>query len=256
MTAAAVVLIGIFGLMVGSFLNVCISRLPEGQSIAFPGSRCPRCRTPIRWYDNIPVLSFLVLAGRCRACHLAISPRYPLVELATGLAFALQALVVGPDPLLLASRLVFTAMLVTLFGTDLETQRLPNVVTIPGAVLGVVASLWLPPGIVTSLVGLALGAGVLLLVRWVWMRATGVEAMGLGDVKMLAMVGAFLGWQQVVVVLFIGSVSGALLGIALAASRGRSMQSKLPFGTFLAMAAFLASLWGERLVTWYLHWYE
>jgi leader peptidase (prepilin peptidase)/N-methyltransferase len=255
-TLFGIVLVLIVGLMVGSFLNVCISRLPAGESVVFPGSRCPHCRVPIHWYDNIPVLSYALLRGRCRACHAPISLRYPVIEAATGLAFLVQALAFGEDPPLLVSRLVFTALLVALFGTDLETQRLPNVLTIPGAVLGVVFSFWLPPGVVSSLTGLALGGGLLLAVRWGWHRVTGVEAMGLGDVKMLAMIGAFLGWQEVWIVLFLSSVAGAVVGIGLATLGGRSMQSRLPFGTFLAMAAFVASLVGDRLLRWYLAFYR
>jgi leader peptidase (prepilin peptidase)/N-methyltransferase len=149
-----------------------------------------------------------------------------------------------------------TAILVALFGTDLETQRLPNVLTIPGTVVGVLFSFWLPPGPIASLAGVALGAGVLLAVRWLWHRVTGVEAMGLGDVKMLAMIGAFLGWQQVCLVLFVASVLGAVIGVALAATQGRSMQSRLPFGTFLALAAFGVSLVGDRVLAWYLSFYQ
>lgn len=238
--------------MVGSFLNVCISRLPAGESIVFPSSRCPHCRTPIRAYDNIPVISYLLLAGKCRSCRAPISLRYPLVELATALTFVTVGFVLAGDPWLLASRIVFAALLVVLFGTDLETQRLPNVVTLPGIALGLLFSVWLPPGLIASAIGAVAGAGVLYAIRWGWYRATGVEAMGLGDVKMLAMVGAFLGWQQIIVVLFLASIAGALVGVALAAMRGRSMQSKLPFGTFLAVAAFVASLWGEALVDWYI----
>jgi leader peptidase (prepilin peptidase)/N-methyltransferase len=246
---------GALGLIIGSFLNVCIARLPAGESVVFPGSRCPACRTAIKWYDNIPVLSYLILRGRCRACHAPISPQYPIIEAATSLAFALQAIVWNDDVVMLGSRLVFTALLVVLFGTDLETQRLPNVITIPGAIAGVLFSLWLPPGLVASLAGLALGAFVLLAVRWLWQRLKGVEGMGLGDVKMLAMIGAFLGWRQVWVVLFLSSLAGAIIGIALTASRRGSMKSRLPFGTFLALAAFGASLIGDRLVAWYLSFY-
>jgi leader peptidase (prepilin peptidase)/N-methyltransferase len=255
-TVLGLVVVGLAGLCVGSFLNVCISRLPAGESVVFPGSRCPSCRTAIRWYDNIPLLSFAILGGRCRACHAPIRIRYPITEAATGAAFVLQALVVGDEPGRLVSRLVFSALLVALFGTDLETERLPNVLTIPGTVLGVVFSCFLPPGPVASIAGVILGAGILLAVRWGWRRATGVDAMGLGDVKMLAMVGAFLGWQQVWVVLFFASVAGAGVGLALAAGRGRSLKSRLPFGTFLALAAFGASLVGDRLVAWYLGFYR
>ena len=250
-----VVVSGALGLIIGSFLNVCIARLPAGESVVSPGSRCPKCRTAIRWYDNIPVVSYLLLGGRCRACGASISIRYPLIEAATGVAFAVQAAASDGDVLLLGSRLLFTALLVALFGTDLETQRLPNVLTIPGTVAGVLFSVWLPPGLAASLIGLALGASVLLSVRWLWQRFKGVEAMGLGDVKMLAMIGAFLGWRQVWVVLFLASISGALIGIALAAGRRGTMSTRLPFGTFLALAAYAASLIGDRLIGWYLSFY-
>ncbi len=240
------------GLVTGSFLNVCIGRLPAGESIVFPGSHCPRCRRPIAWYDNIPVLSYLLLGGRCRACREPISARYPLVEALTAVAFVAQGLVHHDYPALLVVRLIFTAALVVLFGTDLETQRLPNVITLPGIVAGIAASVWLPPGLPSSIAGAALGAGILALVRWAWKRATGVDGMGLGDVKMLALIGAFLGWRQVWAVLFLASLSGAVIGVILAAIGGRSLQTRLPFGTFLALAAFAASLIGEGLIDWYL----
>lgn len=254
MSPVTLVWLAALGLAVGSFLNVCISRLPARESIAFPGSRCPRCRAPIRWYDNIPVVSFLMLGGRCRSCRAPISVRYPLVEIATGAAFVAHGAVID-DPWLLAQRLLFSALLVTLFGTDLETQRLPNVLTYPGLAAGLVSSLWLPPGLVTSLLGAALGAAIPWGIRWVWFRARGVEAMGLGDVKMLAMIGAFLGWQQVWLVLLFSSLAGAVVGLGLTVAGRRSLQSRLPFGTFLALAALAASLAGESLIDWYLSLY-
>ena len=256
MTLFTVLIAGALGLIIGSFLNVCIARLPAGESVVSPGSRCPSCRTAIQWYDNVPVLSYVLLGGRCRACHASISPRYPLVEAATGVAFAAQAAVWGADLPMLASRLVLTALLIALFGTDLETQRLPNALTIPGAIAGVAFNLWVAPGLIASLIGLAFGAFVLLAVRWLWERLKGVEGMGLGDVKMLAMIGAFLGWTQVWVVLFFASLAGAIVGIGLAASGRGSMKSRLPFGAFLAVAAFASSLIGERLVAWYLSFYR
>jgi leader peptidase (prepilin peptidase)/N-methyltransferase len=252
MTPLLLVVLAGLGLIVGSFLNVCIARLPAGESVVFPGSRCPSCRAAIAWYDNIPVLSYVLLGGRCRRCRASISVQYPLVELATAVAFVLQGLLLAPDLPLLTVRLVFTAGLIVLFGTDLEVQRLPNVLTLPGVVLGLVASVWLPPGLVSSVVGAALGAGLLLAIRWAWKRATGVEGMGLGDVKMLAMIGAFLGWRQVWAVLFLASLTGALAGGVLATVGARSLQSRLPFGTFLAVAAFVASLVGEEVIDWYL----
>lgn len=252
MTPFLLVWLAVFGLLVGSFLNVVIGRLPAGESIVSPGSRCPGCGTPIRWSDNIPVLSYLLLGGRCRACRTSISMRYPLVELATGVLFVVQGVFFVDQPVVLVQRLVFTGMLIALFGTDLEMQRLPNVITLPGVVIGLLLSVWVPPGLVEGLIGVALGVAILALIRWGWKRATGVEGMGLGDVKMIALIGAFLGWQQVWVVLFLSSVTGAVLGVALAALGGRSMQSRLPFGTFLAVAAYVASLVGADLVTWYL----
>jgi len=251
MPVAGFALLAVFGLMIGSFLNVCIGRLPAGESIVSPGSRCPSCRVAIRWYDNIPVLSYLVLGGKCRSCSTHISVRYPLTELATGAAFVVQGAIVGDNLPLLAVRLVFTAILLVLFGTDLETQRLPNVITLPGIVVGLVGSSVAPPGVLDSVIGVALGGGILILIRWGWKRATGVDGMGLGDVKMLAMIGAFLGWKLVIVVLFLSSLVGAVVGIVLAVTKGRSMQYRLPFGTFLAAAAWLASLVGDALVTWY-----
>jgi leader peptidase (prepilin peptidase)/N-methyltransferase len=250
------VLLGMFGLILGSFLNVCISRLPAGESVVSPRSRCPSCRTLIQWYDNIPVLSYVVLGGKCRRCHTSISARYPAIELATSLAFVLQGMEFGQAPGPLLTRLVFTALLIALFGTDLETQRLPNVLTYSGMAVGVAFSLAFPPYLTASLLGAALGGGVLLFVRWGWHLATGKDGMGLGDVKMLAMIGAFLGWQQVAVVLFLASIAGAAIGLGLAVLGGRSLQSRLPFGTFLALAAFAASIFGDSLVRWYVGFYQ
>jgi leader peptidase (prepilin peptidase)/N-methyltransferase len=240
---------------IGSFLNVCIGRLPRGESIVSPPSRCPVCGHGIKWRDNIPVLSYLLLRGRCRTCGTGISARYPATEAATAAAFVLQGLWFHADPVVLASRLVFTALLVVLFGTDLETQRLPNVITYPGIAIGLLVSPWVPPGFVASVLGAAAGAAILWLVRWGWKRATGVDGMGLGDVKMLAMIGAFLGWRQIIVVLFLSSLAGAMVGIALATLKNTSLKTRLPFGTFLALAAFVASLVGEPLVRWYLNFY-
>jgi len=247
------IFVGALGLVIGSFLNVCIGRLPAGESVVSPGSRCPSCRKAIVWYDNVPVLSYLVLGARCRNCRAPISARYPATEAITAALFVVQAMVVpASEPILLAQRLLLTAILIVLFGTDLETQRLPNVITLPGIVIGAIFSLFVLPGIVDSLAGIALGASVLLAIRWGWKAATGVDGMGLGDVKMLAMVGAFLGWKNVIVVLFLSSVVGAVVGIALTALRGRSMTERIPFGTFIALAAFVASLVGDAMMRWYL----
>ena len=252
------VLLFLFGLMIGSFLNVCISRIPKGESVVFPPSKCPRCKTRIAWYDNLPVLSYLMLGGKCRKCALPISPMYPAVELVTAVAFLLQGLAVEGDLPLLASRLIFTGLLIVLFGTDLQTMRLPNVLTLSGIVIGLASNLILPPppGIVSAVIGAALGAAVPWLIRWLWKRVRGVDGMGLGDVKMLAMIGAFLGWQQVWVVLFFASLCGALVGVSLMTIGRRSWASKLPFGTFLAVSAYAASLIGIPLIDWYVGLYR
>ena len=200
----------------------------------------------------------MLLGGQCRNCQAPIGALYPLVELTTAITFTIQAMVHGDDLGLLAVRLLFTAMLIVLFGTDLQTMRLPNVITYPGIVIGLIASLVLPspPDILNSLIGAAIGAAIPWLIRYVWFKSTGVEAMGLGDVKMLAMIGAFLGWQQVWVVLFISSLAGAIVGVILLRVQGRSMATRIPFGTFLAIAAFVASVAGDPLLRWYLNLYK
>jgi leader peptidase (prepilin peptidase)/N-methyltransferase len=251
--------LAVFGLMIGSFLNVCISRLPDGVSIVTPASRCPSCGTALVWRDNVPVLSWLALRGQCRTCRSPISRRYPVVELATAGVFLLQGAMLGGSPLMtdglglaLASRLVFSALLIALLVTDLETFRLPNPLTYFGLAAGVAFSAAGPLGVSRSLIGAAVGAGVLLAIRELWKRLKGVDAMGLGDVKMLAMIGAFLGWQQVWLVLLLSSVVGAIVGIGLAVAGRGTMQTKLPYGVFLSIAALVASLWGQPLIDWYL----
>lgn len=259
MTPGELVVIGALGLMVGSFLNVCIGRLPAGLSIVTPPSRCPSCETPLAWRDNVPVLSWIWLGGRCRTCQVPISPRYPVVELVTAAVFVLQGVTLGASAsqdfaamVALASRLVFSALLVALLATDLETFRLPNPLTYFGIVSGILFSLAGPPGFLSSLLGAGIGAGVLLAIRQVWLRARGVDALGLGDVKMLAMIGAFLGWPHVWVVLLFSSVVGAVVGVGLAIAGRGTMQSKLPFGVFLSLAALSSSLWGQRFIDWYI----
>jgi leader peptidase (prepilin peptidase)/N-methyltransferase len=252
MTPPEIALVGVFGLMVGSFLNVVIARLPRGESIVTPPSTCPKCRRLIPWRDNIPVVSYLLLNGKCRQCAAPISARYPLVEMATAIAFVVQALMEPTMGAHLASRLVLTALLIALAVTDAETFRLPNPLTYGGLVIALGLSLVAPPGTMDAVLGALLGAGILLAIRWAWLRATGTDAMGLGDVKMLAMIGAFLGWQQVFVVLLLSTVVGAAAGIAVTLTGRGSMRTKLPFGIFLAMAAYVASLIGESLLAWYL----
>ncbi|MEX1128408.1 MAG: prepilin peptidase [Vicinamibacterales bacterium] len=252
MTAATVELaiVLLLGLAIGSFLNVVIHRLPRGESLISPGSKCPSCGYALRPLDNIPVVSYLMLRGRCRECRTRIAARYPLVEIATAALFVLHYVVFGWTPLL-AVRLLFATAMVALFAIDLEHHLLPDAMTLPGIVLGLLASLWLPPGIRNALIGVLLGGGVLWLIGEAYYRYAGEEGMGGGDVKMLAMIGAFLGWELVIVTLVFSSVAGSLTGLLLIVTRRGGLKYALPYGTFLAIAAVVASLYGTHIVTWY-----
>jgi leader peptidase (prepilin peptidase) / N-methyltransferase len=244
-------LVALAGLMVGSFLNVCIHRLPLKQSIVFPSSRCPRCAHALAWYDNIPVFSYASLRGRCRSCAAPISIRYPVIEALTSAMFVGHWLVFGPTPLL-GVRLAFACALVVLFAIDLEHQLLPDAITLPGIVAGFACSLFLPPGPLMSLAGTLVGGGILWLIAEVWLRLRKVDAMGFGDVKMLAMVGAFLGLKLVILVFVLSSMLGGVVGVVLIAARRADMATKVPFGTMLAAAALVASLYGDAMLGWYL----
>ncbi len=242
------------GLIVGSFLNVCIYRIPLKQSIVWPASRCASCERPLQWFENVPVLSYAALRGRCRTCGTRISIRYPIVELATGAAFALDYLAFGITPLFFV-RALFASAMIVLFAIDFEHQLLPNAITVPGIVFGVLASLFLPPGPVQSIAGIAAGGGLLWLIIEVWLRLRGVEAMGFGDVKMLAMIGAFLGLKLTILTFILSSLMGGLIGLFVIVTRRGGMATALPYGTMLAVAAFIASVAGERLIDWYVHLY-
>lgn len=244
----------ILGLAVGSFLNVCIHRLPRGESLALPPSRCPACEYRLRWFDNIPVVSYALLAGRCRKCRTAISIRYPLVEVATMALFVIHGEVFGWSALLVP-RLLFACAMVVLFAIDLEHHLLPNVITLPAIAIGLISSAVLPPGIVDALIGVILGGGVLWLIGEAYFRYSGQEGMGGGDVKMLAMIGAFLGWKLVLVTLVLSSVAGSLIGLFVILIKRGGMKYALPYGTFLALGALVASLAGDQIVNWYVSLY-
>jgi leader peptidase (prepilin peptidase)/N-methyltransferase len=241
---------GLFGLCIGSFLNVVIYRLPLGQSLATPPSRCRNCGYSLRWFDNIPVLSWVSLRGRCRQCGVGVSWQYPLVELITAALFVLVVWLTPPGPLVF-SRLLLVSILVALFGIDLEHQILPNSITLPGIAIGLLFSLIAPPGWKDALIGALLGAGILYAIAWgyyLWRRE---EGMGMGDVKMLAMIGAFLGWKAVLVTLVLSSFSGAIIGVILLSVQKGGMKFALPFGTFLAIGTVIAMFAGDPLVAWY-----
>jgi leader peptidase (prepilin peptidase)/N-methyltransferase len=242
----------LFGTVIGSFLNVCIYRLPARESVVVPRSRCGNCRTPIRPYDNVPILSYLLLQGRCRACGAAISLRYPLVELLAGLAavatYALHGWSLG-FPVSFA----FVCALIVISLIDLDHQIIPNVISVPGIAVGFIAALLVgEPGWRASLAGLLLGGGILWVVSEGYFRLTGREGMGGGDVKLLAMIGAFLGWRAVPVTLLLASLSGTLIGLGVMIARGSGARTPIPFGPFLAAGALCALFFGESLIRWYL----
>ena len=255
MTPLEVVFAGLFGLVVGSFLNVCVYRLPRGESVTWPGSHCTTCNRPLSWYENIPVASWIVLGGRCRTCGEPISLVYPLVELVTAAVFVGGYVIYGLTPLL-AARLLFAVAMIVLFVIDLEHRILPDLITLPGIVLGFVFSLFLPPGWRDSLIGIILGGGSLWLMGELYFRVRHEEGMGFGDVKMLAMIGAFLGWKLMLLTLVLASFAGSLVGIGLMVTGRGGMKLALPFGTFLAVGALAAAVFGDPLLDWYLGMYE
>ena len=247
--------ITVFGLCIGSFLNVCAYRLPLGESVVHPRSRCTSCGRRLTWFDNLPVVSWVVLGGRCRTCKNPVSWMYPAVEIVTALVFVVTYLTYGLTLLSLV-RVIFGCALIVLFVTDLQHKILPNVITLPGIVIGVACSLFLPPGWVSSLIGVLVGGGVLFAIAEVYYRVRGQEGLGMGDVKLLAMIGAFLGWKLVLLTLVFASFTGSLAGGVLIASGRGGMKYALPFGTFLAVGAVLAATWGTPIADWYFGFYQ
>lgn len=243
---------GLMGLVVGSYLNVLVHRLPLGVSTVTPRSRCPACGAAIRARDNLPILSWLLLRGRCRDCGTPISARYPLVEAATGLAFAGAVARFGPGRRAVVAALLAT-LLVALAAIDFDHFLLPDRLTLTGLAAGLAAQLVLDDGsLARGLAGALVGAGLLLTLAGAWELARGVEGMGLGDVKMLAMIGAFLGVGGVMVTLVVGTLSGSIAGLTMVARGRGDLQAKLPFGVFLAAGGLVALYAGEPLVRAYL----
>jgi leader peptidase (prepilin peptidase)/N-methyltransferase len=241
---------GILGLALGSFLNVCSLRWPEDQSVIRPPSRCPGCGERIRWYDNVPVLSWLILRGRCRRCSRRISAQYPLVELATGATWAWMVWTHGPG--IEAARMaLFVTILIGIAVSDARFYIIPDQFSVGGTILGVgLAALSPALGLASSLLGAAVGFALLWFVAWAGEKAFKKEAMGGGDIKMMAMIGAFLGWTGVLLSLFLGALLGVLIFGPVAYRTGRLV----PFGIFLAAGALAASFWGQTLLDWYVGW--
>jgi leader peptidase (prepilin peptidase)/N-methyltransferase len=243
----ALATVTLFGFAVGSFLNVLIARLPEGRSIVRPGSACPRCGAPIAWFDNIPVMSWLLLGARCRQCREPISWRYPAVEALTAMLFALAFLRRGwgPDlPVVLA----LIAALIAITGIDLDHQIIPDVITLPGIATGFLLAL-LPGGLswLDSLIGMLAGGGIFFLII---LASRG--GMGGGDMKLGAMLGAFLGWKLALVGFMIAALAGGVFAILLLALGRKGRKDAVPFGPFLALGGLLSLLWGGDILAWYL----
>ncbi len=276
------VVAGVFGAIIGSFLNVVIHRLPREQSIVLPSSRCPGCGAAIAFYDNVPVLSYLLLGGRCRACKAHISARYPAVEALTA---ALWVVVAWRDGLTwaLPFDLVFVTAITALIFIDAEHMILPNAITYPGIVFALVARVALPyfmgrpyfddlemlmngvlagkplwaASLISALIGALVGGGSLWLMGWAWEKLRGIEAMGLGDVKMMFMVGAYLGWPLTILTIFLGALSGSVIGIAITVYEGRrDLKSYLPYGVYLGIGAIIALFFGNQIVNWYTGFYR
>ncbi|UFS69637.1 prepilin peptidase [Geomonas sp. RF6] len=242
----------IFGAVVGSFLNVCIYRLPRHESVVFPPSHCPNCDYRIRWYDNVPVLSYLLLGGKCRSCKTPISVQYPVVELINGFLTLFLFLRFGPS-FGFAVLFIFCSALVTITFIDLEHQIIPDVITLPGIVIGFIISFFIPQlGWLNSLLGILAGGGSLLIVAYGYELLTKKEGMGGGDIKLLAMMGAFLGWKSILFIIFAASLIGSVVGIALMVAQKKDSKLAIPFGPFLAGAAIIYIFFGRTIILWYL----
>jgi leader peptidase (prepilin peptidase)/N-methyltransferase len=267
---------GLLGLVIGSFLNVCIYRIPLGKSIVFPGSHCPRCGQPIRFYDNVPLLSFLILRGKCRACDARISWQYPLVELLTGLAFYFCARRWHFDSPTYVNTLLLSVVIIFVF-IDYRHRIIPNILTLPGTAAGIVlsplqersfysdpvvriAASWLwpaDPGAALpwtgSVLGAVIGGGVLYCVAFAFEKIRKKQGLGMGDVKMMSMVGAFLGWPLAWLIIFAGSFLGSMVGIFLMLFRNMNLQTKLAFGVFLGIGTALCLFYGLQFFSWWLN---
>ena len=257
----------VLGAVVGSFLNVCICRMPDGASVVSPPSHCPKCDYRIRWYDNIPMLSYLVLKGKCRGCQAPISLQYPMVELLNGLLtlglflrlFPLRFLTEAPAEIILrqggvfAVLFMFCSALVVVTFIDLEHQIIPDSITLPGIVIGFVASFFIPQlGWVNSLIGIVAGGGSLLLIAYGYELVAKKEGMGGGDVKLLAMMGAFLGWKAIIFIIFTASLIGSVIGVGIMLAKKKDASLAIPFGPFLAGGAILYIFYGKKIIHWYL----
>ena len=247
-----VILIFILGLIVGSFSNVCIYRIPKNESIVYPASHCPKCRSKIKPVDNIPLLSFILLKGRCRNCKSKISIQYPIVELVTGLIYLIIYLIYGLSIQTLVYIILSSALIIIAF-IDLNEEIVPDVISLPGIVIGFILSFFVPYiSFINSALGVFVGGGIILIIGMAGSVIFKKEAMGGGDVKLAAMIGAFLGWRYIVISLFLGFFVGALAGIILILSKIKNREDAIPFGPFIVLGSFITLFWGEKIIYWYL----
>jgi len=264
----------LFGLVIGSFLNVCIVRLPSGRSVSKPASHCPRCKEPIRFYDNIPLISFILLRAKCRKCGEPISWRYPLVELINGLFYVwvVREFGFGGETVLI---MILCSSLIVITFIDFDHQIIPDIITLPGMLVGLsFAPFYLYPltdplpfhlgnllphaglyltAFLNSLIGLLAGAVPLFAVGWIWERLRHVEAMGGGDVKLMGMIGSFLGWKGALLTIMLGALTGSVGGILLILLKRHKMDKVIPFGPFLAFGAVMTAFYGSAIISWYLN---
>ena len=246
------ILIFILGLIVGSFSNVCIYRIPRNESIIYPASHCPKCRSRIQPFDNIPLLSFILLKGRCRNCKTKISIQYPIVEFLTGLIYLTIYLIYGLSVQTLIYIILSSALIIIAF-IDLNEQIVPDVISLPGIVVGFILSFFVSYiSFINSALGVVVGGGIILIIGIAGSVIFKKEAMGGGDVKLAAMIGAFLGWRYIIISLFLGFFLGALAGIILILSKIKSREDMVPFGPFIVLGSFITLLWGEQIISWYL----
>jgi leader peptidase (prepilin peptidase)/N-methyltransferase len=245
-------LVFVLGLIVGSFSNVCIYRIPRNESVIYPASHCPKCRTKIKPIDNIPLLSYILLKGRCRNCGSKISIQYPVVEFLTGLIYLIIYLIYGLSIQSLVYIILSSALIIITF-IDLQEQMIPDVISLPGIVVGLILSFIVPYiSFMNSALGALVGGGIILIIAWVGSIIFKKEAMGGGDIKLATMIGAFLGWRYMVISLFFGFFLGALTGIVLIMTKIKKREDAIPFGPFIALGSIITLLCGEKIIAWYM----
>lgn len=261
----------LFGLLIGSFLNVCIHRWPIEKSVVRPRSHCPKCEQQLSWYENVPLISYVLLRGRCRHCGETISWRYPAVEVLNGFLYFAAVAQFGLEPISFKAML-FGSMMLALIFTDLEQFLLPDELTLGGMVIGLALSpflfimpgatqlIWLIAGtqpepwlasVTESVCGAVLFGGMLWATREIYYRVRGVDGLGFGDVKLAAMMGAFWGVNYTLIILVVGSIVGALFGTTLVLLGGKRWSHEMPYGSYLGAAAILVTFWGDDLIGWY-----